>query len=365
MVGGGAEAVIGVKRAMDLGFKVIVSDGSAACPAAAVADRFVLCDTYDAAQTAAAVHEVMRRERVDGIMAMCADVPLTVAHAARFNGLPGIPPEVAELGTSKVLMKQALLDHGIPTARGWQVHGAADVARCVPCVVKPVDSRGARGVTILPSPGWTPGDAYEAARQASPRHAVVCEELLQGPQVSTETLLLDGGAVTFVLDRNYARLAEFAPYVVEDGAHGPSALPEARVRALISLAERAARSVLNHWAKSPCPVTVKGDLVWTDDGPKVIELALRLSGGYMSTTLLPLMTGVDVIGTAVRLALGEAVSVDEARITQQRGVAIRYDIPPGCRSHPERRGHAISVGMTALQAIADAANALHKAGGTV
>ena len=53
--------------------------------------------------------------------------------------------------------------------------------------------------------------------------------------------------------------------------------------------------------------TVKGDIVVHDGEPYVIELAARLSGGFFCTREIPLNTGVDFIGAAIKVALGEAV----------------------------------------------------------
>ena len=51
--------------------------------------------------------------------------------------------------------------------------------------------------------------------------------------------------------------------------------------------------------------TVKGDIVVHDGEPYVIELAARLSGGFFCTREIPLNTGVDFIGAAIKMALGE------------------------------------------------------------
>ena len=71
-------------------------------------------------------------------------------------------------------------------------------------------------------------------------------------------------------------------------------------------------------------------MVLTKDGPKVIEIATRLSGGWFSTDQIPLATGVDFIGCAIRLALGEKIDPSELVPRFQKGVAIRYFFPtPG------------------------------------
>lgn len=75
----------------------------------------------------------------------------------------------------------------------------------------------------------------------------------------------------------------------------------------------------------------KGDMVLTKDGPKVIEIAARLSGGWFSTDQIPLATGVDLVGTAIKLALGEKVEEEDLIPQYQKGVAIRYFFPESGR----------------------------------
>jgi biotin carboxylase len=76
--------------------------------------------------------------------------------------------------------------------------------------------------------------------------------------------------------------------------------------------------------------TVKGDVVVHQGEPYMIELAARLSGGFFCTREIPLNTGVDFIGAAIRLALGEPVTADELTPRFQQPVVQRYAFPaPG------------------------------------
>lgn len=47
IVSGGFEAVLGIRRAKDMGLHVVVSDGSPKAPGVLLADSFVLTSTYD------------------------------------------------------------------------------------------------------------------------------------------------------------------------------------------------------------------------------------------------------------------------------------------------------------------------------
>lgn len=62
----------------------------------------------------------------------------------------------------------------------------------------------------------------------------------------------------------------------------------------------------------------------------MIELAARLSGGFFCTREIPLNTGVDFLGAALRLAVGEQVSQDDLEPKHQTPVIQRYAFPkPG------------------------------------
>lgn len=361
VVGAGTEAVAVIKQAKSMGHHVIASDGNPQAPGFEFADERCPVDTYSTWQQVRCARAFIGHTPISGVIAACADVPLTVAAVAAEVGAHGLPLSVAQLGQDKWAMKQRLLAAGIPTARGWEVTSPKHITRLmqehgIDLVVKPVDSRGARGVTRVRTQDQARA-AFQIAQAQSKSLRVIAEEWLSGTQHSTESILLPAangvesrseswcGTPGF-LDRNYSRLDEFAPYIIEDGADGPTRLSDKDRDAVVSLAEKAARAVVGD-----VTTTVKADMVLTPDGPKVIELALRLSGGYMSTELIPRMTGVDFIGAAIRLALGETVKPEDVKPKFERGVAIRYNIPKGCTSHPERKGHVIAYDDTRDAAI--------------
>jgi len=330
IVSGGAEAVPGIQKAKELGLHVVVSDMSSEAPGLVHADDRVLVSTYDAIETTAAAIDYDRRvRRVDGVIAMAADVPVTVASVADALDLPGISLETARLAADKLLMKQQLAAAGIPVPWFRPVLSVTEVRtateeRGFPLVIKPVDSRGARGVLRLTGSvdlDW----AFGYARSQSPSGRVMVEDFLQGPQISTESLLQRSLAVTpGFIDRNYELLLRFAPYIIENGGQQPSCLTGEQRRAVASLAERAARAL------GITDGTAKGDLVLTQEGPRVIEMAARLSGGWMSSDQIPLATGVDFIGQAIRLALGSDIDLTAIAQDAVRGVACRYFFPnPG------------------------------------
>ena len=328
IVGAGVESVPGIKRAKDMGLYVVVSDRDPDAPGCAIADESIVASTYDVEATVDAAKDFSRNHRpIDGVISIATDVPLAVATVATELGLPGIPVEAALIASDKVLMVEVLSKAGIAVPWFSLVSSAEDLKeiemqRCCDCVVKPVDSRGSRGVVMLNDINDC-DFAYNYALKFSPSGRVMVEEYVNGPQISTESILLEDRAYTpGFSDRNYKDYKRFAPHIIEDGGQQPSILLGTDRNAVANLAVQAGRAI------GITSGIVKGDMVLSEDGPKVIEVAPRLSGGWFCTDQIPMATGVDLIGAAIKVALGEVPASSDLINTKNDAVAIRYFFPP-------------------------------------
>ncbi|HEY1836509.1 MAG TPA: ATP-grasp domain-containing protein [Rhizomicrobium sp.] len=330
IVSGGVEAADAAKRAKDMGLYVVVSDRDPQAPGFAFADSCIIADVYGADETAAAAERYNRKVRkIDGVICVAADAPMTVAAVNKRLGLAGITPESAKLASDKLAMKERFLAAGVPIP--WfspvatpQALQRIAIERGRNLVIKPVDSRGSRGVQRVEQVQDL-DKAFMLARQHSPSERVMVEQYLDGPQVSTESIVVNGRCFTpGFSDRNYEYLEKYAPFFIENGGDLPSHLPQeiqAKVKKVVAQAAQAL-GITNG--------TIKGDVVVHNDEPYVIELAARLSGGFFCTREIPLNTGVDFVGAAIKVALGEVVSPDDLEPRAFTPVVQRYAFPnPG------------------------------------
>ena len=99
---------------------------------------------------------------------------------------------------------------------------------------------------------------------------------------------------------------------------------------------------------------LKGDLVWDNRKIWIIEVATRLSGGKMCSDITPEVWGVDFVGMAIRLALGDHIYSGEINPYVRKHACQRFEFPVSPRSHPERGRSAIGYGQDQKQAEADA-----------
>jgi len=330
IVSGGIEAADAARRAKELGYYVVVSDRDPEAPGFAFADSCLIADVYSPTETAAAAERYNRKiRRIDGVICVAADAPVTAATVAHRLGIRGLPLHAAQTACDKLAMKRCFSDAGVPVP--WfapvetpQALQRIAIERGNNLVIKPVDSRGSRGVQRIAHVADLT-KAFMLAREHSPTERVMVEEYLEGPQVSTESIIVNGKCFTpGFSDRNYEYLERYAPFFIENGGDLPSQLSDEtqfKVRAVVA---RAARAL------GVTDGTVKGDIVVHKGEPYVIELAARLSGGFFCTREIPLNTGVDFMGAALKLAVGDEVLVDELEPKHQTPVIQRYAFPnPG------------------------------------
>lgn len=154
MLGGSAQQVIAIKTAKQLGYYTVLCDYLPDNPGQYEADKFYAVSTTDAD----AVYWVAREEKVDGILAYASDpAALPAAMVAEKLGLPTNPSEsVAVLGV-KHKFRQFLAEHGFACPKVYTFHPNDDMEEIkvavkdfsFPVVVKPTDSSGSKGVSIL------------------------------------------------------------------------------------------------------------------------------------------------------------------------------------------------------------------------
>jgi len=323
IISGGIEAADAVKRAKEMGHYVVVSDSDYQAPGVAIADSCLIADVHGANETAAAAERFSRKIRkIDGVICVGADAAMTVATVSQRLGLPGLSPATAELSSDKLAMKRRFAECGLPVPWFSEVETPQALQRIAvergpDLVIRPVDGHGSRGIQRVAQVADL-SEAFLFARAHSPSERVMVEQYLEGMWISTESIVIDGNCFTLGLsDRNYD-LERFAPFFVDNGADLPSRLPEtlqARVRDVVARA--AAALGVTHGA-------VKGDIVVHGGEPFIIELSARLSGDFCCTRL---HTGVDFVGAAIKIALGDQVAGDELIPKQALPVIQRYAFP--------------------------------------
>jgi len=306
ILGGGLWQLEYVRRARQLGLETWVTDWSAAAIAREDADHFESIDVKDQEATLG----VARRARVDGVLT-AADIGVpTAAYVAEQLGLAGHSRELADIATNKFKMRERSRRLGIACPWYRLVRSSGDAlaavgAGALPVIVKPVDNCSSRGVRWVDRTGDL-GAAVEEALTASRRAEALVEEFLVGVEGSIEALVQDGRTIVLgCCDKTKSPL----PDRFDLELRYPGAFDDRVCRDLEQLAQRIAsgfevRDGILHI-----------EFLVSRDGATVylIEFAIRGCGSKVVTHLMPALTGVDVVRTVIRQALGLKSQIEPAR----------------------------------------------------
>jgi len=298
LLGGGQMQVPAIQWCHKLGFGVVCFDGKSEVLGQPLADHFVVCDISNYELCLATARGLRGQFDLRGVLTVGTDFSTTVAWVASGLGLPGIPFEVAQRAKDKAMMRECFARAGVssPDYQVWK-HGDSEsfVPRFgVPCVVKPVDSMGARGVQLVTSMKDL-GLALLAAGKHSRSGRVIVEEYIDGPEFSLDAIVDNGQVHRMGLaDRHIV----FSPYFVEIGHSFPTRVDSAQVEALWAEFEKAIQAI------GIVRGAAKGDLKMSLKGPVIGEIAARLSGGYMSGWTYPLSSGRSATIWAIEACTG-------------------------------------------------------------
>ena len=267
-----------------------------------------------------AILEAAKRHKINGIMTLASDMPMqSVAVVSHEMGLVGISEDTALKATNKAFMRDALREADVPVPLYFRVKGKNAFKEAVEkvrvagykCIVKPADNSGSRGVDLLKEDADL-DTAYDYTVHYSRGGEIVVEEFMEGPEVSVETLAVDGDVhVIQITDK----LTTGAPYFVEMGHSQPSQLSEETRKRIAEVAVAANKAIGIQNGPSHTEIKV------TKDGPKIVELGARLGGDCITTHLVPLSTGVNMVECSIRIALGEKPDLEPK---WNKGSAIRY-----------------------------------------
>ena len=243
---------------------------------------------------------VIEKYGINAIVTAATDKPLVMmARMAEKYGFPFYSVETAQWSTDKFQMKERLELGGVPHAQGRLISKAEEAEDLVfPVIVKPRDNSGSRGVKLCRNKEELKSSIDEALEN-SKLDTILVEEFLEGPEFSIESLHHDGKSE--VIQFTEKKTTEF-PYNVELGHVQPANISDEskqQIREIISKIGETLRF-------DNCPSHT--ELKINERGIYVIETSPRLGGDYITSTLTPLSTGVNLEDELLKMSLGITIN---------------------------------------------------------
>lgn len=391
ILGASALQVPAIKKAKEMGYEVISVDYDPDAVGFALADVKLVVSTLDQ-------EEVLRQARIynpDVIITSTSDGPVRTAAYVneKLGKQPDLSYEDSLCATIKSYMRERLKECNVPIPQYYVVKNKGEFIKAVQeiegdMIVKPADNAGSRGVVLLRKDLITgktqPEDSisvYEYSKSNSRNGIVMVEEFMEGEEVSVEAMTVSGETTIVTITD---KLTTPPPYFVELGHAEPSRHPLELQEKIKEVTKQAVAAI--RLQNGPSHTEVK----LTKDGPKIVELAARLGGDFITSKLVPLSTGVDMVGNSVVLATGGAIDLIKK---YNRGAAIRFipgkigtiekmhipdeaknlpgieeivlyksvgDVVDGTKSSNDRLGHVVATGVDAKEAIKRAEEAVEK-----
>lgn len=305
-----------IRRAKQMDLYTIGIDPSADAVCKDEVDAFEIVGGQDFERTCA----VVEKYGVDAIVTAATDKPLVMmARVAEKYGFPFYSIETAQWSTDKYQMKQRFLESGVPCARGRLIAKADEADDLYyPLIVKPRDNSGSRGVKLCRNKKELQ-EALQEALQYSHLDTVLVEEFIEGQEYSIEGLHYEGKSE--VIQFTEKNTTEF-PYNVELSHKQPANLTENQkndIRELVSMITQCM-----HFENCPSHTELKIN----ERGIFIIETSPRLGGDYITSTLVPLSTGINMEDQLLNIALGNHVDTKTGRLEKASGVEF-FCLPEG------------------------------------
>ena len=256
----------------------------------------------------------------DFIITSTSDMPVrTVSWVNEKLGRPNdISYEGAIYATDKIAMRNRMKECGVPIPEYHEIKNLDDfleAASKMPerFILKPADNAASRGVVLIDkSRNPDLEKIYKYSTQYSRSGEALIEEFMEGPEVSVESYTINGEPhIITITDKLVTEL----PFFVELGHTEPSRLTSTQQEDIKKVAHAAIKAIGMENGPNHTEIKV------TPAGAKLVEIAARLGGDYITSKLVPLSTGVDMIECSFATLLGEEVKYQN---TISKGSAIRF-----------------------------------------
>lgn len=245
------------------------------------------------------VLRICREEQVDGITSFSLESALpTLVYVAKNLGLVSNSEECLKLTSTKLAQRMAFERNGIPVPAYFTVRSVDEIQGkefAYPIIVKPVDSGGSQGITKIDGVGGL-ASAIDDAIAHSHSGTAIIEEFIDGREFSVESLSYNG--YHYILQIT-DKVTSGSPHFIEMQHHQPASISldlAERIRILVGKA-LTALCITNSPSHTELKLNSKGDLY-------IIEIGARMGGDFISSDLVRLSTGYDMVKGAIALATG-------------------------------------------------------------
>src|SRR5690554_1093703 len=289
-------------------------------PGCELAHHFHLVDTIDID----AVKKLAQDIKADVLYSVSSDSAITSAtKVSEELGLPHLlDGKMIDLFNNKHEFRDFLNKHDIGYTKYTKVNEENKNSvdwDIFPCVVKPTNSQGQRGVQLVNDKNSLL-EAIELAFESSKDGEAIIEEYLDGAEFSSNIIVQDGKII----------LNEFSDRIVFGTEH--FGLPKGHRIPITYINDEQLAIAKSYVEKIIKTLNIQNAVLYIQmklkgDQPRVIEIAPRLDGCHI-WRLIKQVRGVDLRELAIKCLLGEKIDMSNYKsVVDKHGVLEFYHLP--------------------------------------
>lgn len=244
--------------------------------------------------------DIARKWDISGVAIDQTDLPVrTAAYIAEKLHLPGIGYDTAKLFTDKYAMRKRCRELGLPTLRYQEVKDYNEACeffqRTGDVILKPVSNQGSKGVYRASSLDELRTKYYKAIKYARGCPLMI-EEFVTGDELVIEAAVNQGKVYTLCCGDT------FYFDIPDTYSANMRIFPSRKDDSIITKAQKLNQRIIKGFGLHQG--ITHGEYIVRDGEVYLIEIAARGGGVYISSHIIPLMSGLDSMQFVVNNAVG-------------------------------------------------------------
>lgn len=302
VLGAGALQVPLINRVKDKGYNPVVVSLNSDEPGMKMVKDTIVADFVDKEL----MLQYARQYDIAGIVTDQTDLPVrAIAYVSEKMGLPGIGNETACLFTDKFKMREKCRELGIATLE-YKLVKSYDEAReffvnlAKPIIIKPLHNQGSKGVRKVLTLAELEEKFGEAERYSQGDN-ILLEEFVKGEdELVIEGVALDGWCENLVCgDTHYFNIPDVF-------SARQRIFPSVKNNEIVEQALSLNKRIIEGFGLSRG--LTHGEYIVSEGKVYLIEIAARGGGVYISSDIIPLMTGFDTTSFIIDIATQQTVT---------------------------------------------------------
>lgn len=305
VVGAGTYQVPIIRKAKELGLQVIATDFNPEAEGFAFCDNYEVLDVKDKQGNL----NIARKYKIDGVVSFATEIAVkTVAYVAKEMVLPGVSVEAAHNSTNKIQMRKIFEENNLPTVSFCEVSSletAFEAAEKLgfPFVLKPAESSGSRGVTVITAENQIPEAFTSAQNHATEKKLCLAEAFFEGLECTIEGFSNKGEHTILAISE---KKKPETKYRVATELFYPPSFAEHIVHHIEDVINKAVEVLGIEIGSTHSEVIVNLET----EELIIVEVAARGGGFGISDKIIQYITGFDPVEALIKTAIGEDVSLE-------------------------------------------------------